>query len=206
MTFVNSNIEILSLDIKKTGFKHLLVSCIYRPPRGKIVSCIDVLAELLSRNENSNKELWYFGDFNLDYLDRVNQNVNRFNILFKKYGMKQYVVKPIRPGKYKNSCLDWLITNSRFVSKVIVSDAYISDHLAVCCLRKKVREKVSYIHRSFRDYKRYDIQIIRDLIRKRFSDLNYYDCHDPNVLWYYIFKSLTDILEIMCPYRRQKTT
>ena len=28
-TFVNSKIEILSLNIKKPGFKHLLVSCIY---------------------------------------------------------------------------------------------------------------------------------------------------------------------------------
>ena len=115
-TFVNSNIEILSLDIKKPGFKHLLVSCIYRPPCGKIVSCINVLAELLSRNENSNKEIWFLGDFNIDYLDRVNQNVNRFNILFKKYGMRQYVIEPTRPGKYKNLSLDWLITNSGFVS------------------------------------------------------------------------------------------
>ena len=81
---------------------------------------------------------------------------------------------------------------------------YISDHLAVCCLRKKAKERVSYIYRSICDYKTYDIQILRDLIHKRLSDLNYFDCQDPNALWHYIFKSLTDILEIMCPYQRQK--
>ena len=203
-TFANRNIEIISLDIKKPGLKYMMVSCIYRPPRGNVVSCIDTITEMIARNENSKKEIWFLGDFNLDYLDRANSNVNKFNVLFKKYGMKQYVTDPIRPGKYKDSCIDWLITNSWFVSHVLVSDIFISDHLAVCCLRKKAREKTTYTYRSLRDYKNYDQHILSELLQKRLSDLEFFDCEDPNILWHYILKSTTDILEIMCPIRRYK--
>ena len=203
-TYINHNVEIISLDIKKPGLKYMMISCVYRPPRGNIASCINCLSKLLSRNENSKKELWFLGDFNLDYLDRTNPNVNKFNIVFKKFGMRQYVVEPTRPGRYKNSCIDWLITNSRFVSEVIVSNVFISDHFPVCCLRKKAREKINYTYRSFRDYKNYQVQIMINLLRTRLTENDFYNCQNPDTLWSFIFKSLTDILEIMCPVKRYK--
>ena len=94
----------------------LFISVIYRPPRGNIKTCIDRLQEIFLMRQNSKKEIWLLGDFNVDYLDRnpPNRLLISFIELFKKYGCGQLISDVTRPGRYKSSCLDWIVTNCVF--------------------------------------------------------------------------------------------
>ena len=182
----------------------MIICCIYRPPRGNVAECIKILTEICTRKENSKREIWFFGDFNLDYLDRTNSNVSKFNVFFKKFGMVQLIKNPTRPGKYKSTCIDWIVTNSRFVSDSIVSDIMISDHFAICCVRKKDRERISYVYRTLRNYTKYNREDMIRLMKQSLDRSNYLSIRDPNELWTLILKSINDILEIMCPLRNYK--
>ena len=97
----------------------MTIASLYRPPRGKVQNCIDKLTEILSRNELAKDEIWILGDYNVDYLQRANHDLLKFVTLFKQFGCVQLITSVTRPGKYRCSCLDWIVTNSNFVSSQV---------------------------------------------------------------------------------------
>ena len=98
-TFSNRNLEIVSINIRKPGMKHMFICTVYRPPRGNVKIAVDRLHEILSNRELFKKEIWLLGDFNVDYLDRNQPNLIKFNELFKKFGCIQLISDITRPGK-----------------------------------------------------------------------------------------------------------
>ena len=88
----------------------MLISCLYRPPRGKIQNCIDRLTETYARRENAKVEIWLLGDFNVDFLQRGESNLVKFLNFFKRFGCTQLINDTTRPGKHKCSCIDWIGT------------------------------------------------------------------------------------------------
>ena len=115
-----------------------------RPPKGNHSKCIDQLTEILSRREIFKKELWLLGDFNVDYLKRGDPSLKRFLNFFKLFGLTQYLSDIAHSG----SCIDWIVTNCRFVKSSCVSNIFISDHYAIECLRKKARERSNTVRRD----------------------------------------------------------
>ena len=111
-TFGNSDLEILTLKIRKPGLKHMIIASLYRPPRGKVQNCIDRLTEIFSRREFAKDEIWFLGDINVDHLQRANPDLIKFTSLFKKFRCTQLINSVTRPGKYRCSCLDWIITKA----------------------------------------------------------------------------------------------
>ena len=203
-TFSNSDLEILTLKIRKPGLKYMTIASLYRPPCGKIQNCIDRLTEIFSRKEVAKDELWFLGDYNVDYLHRDNSDLRKFMSFFKKFGCVQLVNSVTRPGKYRCSCLDWIVTNSNFVCEYGVSDVMISDHYAVHCIKKKKRENVEYVYRYKRNCKLYNVENFTNLFRLNISRIDLFALDDPNIIWQHIYTTAIDILEIMCPYRRYK--
>ena len=201
-TYCNRDLEIISISVKKPGFKHMFICVIYRPPRGNIKNCIDQIQEYV--RQNSKNELWLLGDFNVDFLDRNQPSRLNFIDLFKKYGCRQLISNITRPGRHKSSCLDWIVTNSCFVIDSGCLDAMISDHFPVSAVRKKNREHVTYVYRDIRDYTNYNPKDFTDLLRTKLEMSNYMNIQDPNVLWDLLHTSSSAILEIMCPVRRFK--
>ena len=143
-------------------------------------------------------------DFNVDYLDRNQSNRNKFTKLFKKYGCKQLITDITRPGRHKSSCLDWIVTNSCFVSEACSLNILIADHFAVSSVRKKKRECVSYVYRDIRDYSNYNAEQFTDLLRTKLDLSVYMNLNDPNILWDLMINATGDILQVMCPIRRYK--
>ena len=203
-TYSNRDLEIVSVYLKKPGLRHMLISSIYRPPRGSIKSCTDHLQDIFASRLNSKTEIWLLGDFNVDFLDRTQPNRGIFLDLFKKNGCKQLISDITRPGRYKSSCLDWIVTNCCFINDACSLDTMISDHYAVSAVRKKRRENVTYVYREIRDYSNYIPKNFTDLLRLKLGQSNYYDIRDPNILWELIAKFTCEILEVMCPLRRYK--
>ena len=184
----------------------MLISCLYRPPRGKIQNCIDRLTETYARRENAKVEIWLIGDFNVDFLKRGESNLVKFLNFFKRFGCTQLINDTTRPGKHKCSCIDWIVTNSNFISESSATDMMLSDHYVVYCIKKKSRERVSYVYRYFRNYKLYNAQNFINLFRLGLDSLeqNFLEIGDPNVLWKHVYDIATGILEVMCPFRRYR--
>ena len=80
-------------------------------------------------------------------------------------------------------------------------DKLLSDHFSIFAVRKKEKEKVCKKWKNIRINKNFDRDIFCTL-------LQYYDwtvCYasrDVDVLWNNIFSNMTEILEVMCPYKR----
>ena len=53
----------------------MMISCLYNLPNGRVQKLCDFLKSLYS---NTHREIWLLGDFNVDYLDRVNEARTKF--------------------------------------------------------------------------------------------------------------------------------
>ena len=205
-SYISPDLEIITIDLKKTGLKYMKFSCIYRPPRGDIKKCIDKLSEMLSRRENFKKEIWLFGDFNVDYLKRGEENYKKFVNLFKTFGLSQLITNVTRPNTNTTSgtCIDWIVTNSRFVKDSYVLNIFISDHFPVECIRKKLRERHTTVYRNVCSYKNYDKNILVELLRLGLAETSYETEMDLNAKWDIFYSIIYDILAIMCPYKKYR--
>ena len=157
----NNDFEILSLDVTRPGHRFMTIICIYRPPRGKHILFVKFLEYILKKTKS---EIWIMGDFNVDYLNRGDTNRQRYIDLFKKYGMKQYIENITRPNNRGGTCIDWVISNTDFMSAFGVTNDYVPDHTTVFAVRKKAREKTKYVYRTLRDIKNFDPVMFKTLL------------------------------------------
>ena len=105
--------EILTVNVTKPNLKRLIISCVYKPPIGKS----DLLKESLKKMYTGiSREIWLLGDFNVDYLDRANENRLKYLIFLKKNGMKQIINVSTRPNLRGGTCIDWIAINTDFVN------------------------------------------------------------------------------------------
>ena len=203
-SFTNMNLEIISLDLKKPNFRFTKIICLYRPPRGDVKKCIEHLTEILSRKENFKKEIWILGDFNVDYLKRDHVNTKRFKTFFNTYGLHQLITDLTRPGISHGTCIDWIISNSKYIMYAKVTTTFLSDHFAVECVRKKAREVSKCVCRTLRDYKNYNNELLIELLLTRLSIDAFIDLDDPNAMWDQLYNHVYEILSVMCPFRKYK--
>ena len=63
-TETGKDFEILTVKVTKPNVRHLLISCVYKPPTGKTDMLIDFLKKMYI---NTQREVWLLGDFNIDF-------------------------------------------------------------------------------------------------------------------------------------------
>ena len=192
--------ELLCLDVKKPGNRHMSVICMYRPPKGKHIVFQDYLENIL---KNLKTEIWILGDINVDFLNRDDENRAKYLRIFKKYGLRQYIEEITRPNTHGGTCIDWIVSNSDFVRSAGVASDFISDHFTTFIIRKKDRENNKFVYRTLRDLSNFDADIFKNLLRN--ENWEHFDNSD-NVqeLWTIYYKKVYDILAIMCPLKRYK--
>ena len=78
----NEHIESLALEIIRKSQKSIVLSCIYRPPRGDPNIFTHKIKALAERNKQNQKPLVLIGDLNLNSLDYTTNNhvQNFFNL------------------------------------------------------------------------------------------------------------------------------
>ena len=62
----DSDIETLSIESENRNSKNIVLSGMYRPPRGNINSFKDHLKTIMSKNSLTNKNVFITGDFNIN--------------------------------------------------------------------------------------------------------------------------------------------
>ena len=75
---INSNdLECACIEIIRKNAKNIIVSCIYRPPRGDSHKFLDEIKTFICKNQE--KPLFLIGDLNINALDySINTNVRDF--------------------------------------------------------------------------------------------------------------------------------
>ena len=192
--------ELLCLDIKKPGNRHMTIICMYRPPKGKHIIFNNQLENVF---KNVKSELWILGDINVDFLNRADENRIKYLRLFKKYGLQQHIDGITRPNMRGGTCIDWIITNSDFVKLAGISNDFVSDHFTIYAIRKKNREKHKNVYRILRDLSNFDAQNFRNLLINE-SWENFDNTDDVDELWSLFYKKIYDIIAIMCPLKQFK--
>ena len=82
----NPDIEALTIEIIKENKKNLIITGIYRPPRGDEKNFRKEYKKLIENKNESNKQIFLIGDINLNSLDyETNNCVNNFFHVFQKY-------------------------------------------------------------------------------------------------------------------------
>ena len=203
-TVVTKDYEIISITIDKPKFKKLFISCVYKPPKGKIDELYKFMTDIVNRFQSKKYEIWILGDFNTDFLKRDEINIIRTFRFLKKLGLKQLIDAVTRPNKKNGSCIDWIITDSYFVKDSGILDDFVSDHYSVYCVCKKVKEHISMTVRNVRDYSAFDKNNYDVLLSN--SDWSVFDRTEvPEIQWEIMLRNVRNILSIMCPYKRVNT-
>ena len=194
-----TDFEILTLKIDKPNFKTYFVSVVYKPPKGDSSKCMQFISEMVNRDPVY--EYWVLGDFNVDFLKRNVPTTSTVLTSIRKLGFVQLIKNVTRPAVGKGTCIDWILTNSEYVSMSYVSNHLISDHYPVVCVRKKSRELKTKVPKLIRLYNRLDFKVLGALI----GNLNWAEFEDENDVdkkWAFIKENVCRIIEVMCPLKK----
>ena len=116
--------------------KNVIVSCIYRPPRGDSHKFLNEIKTVICKNHE--KTLFLVGDLNINSLDYwKNPNVRDFINLISQNDVFPLVNRPTRVTKISVTIIDHVLPHTIIDSKVqsgIITD--ISNHLVVFALIK----------------------------------------------------------------------
>ena len=194
-----SDFEIITLKIDKPNFKTFFVSSVYKPPKGDCTKCISFIGDILAKNPN--EEVWILGDFNIDFLKRNISSTKKVLNSICTLGLVQLIKNVTRPAAGKGTCIDWILTNSEYVSLSFVSNDLISDHYPVVSVRKKARELKLKEPKFIRLYNRLDLKVLGNILEN--LDWSEYEAAvDPDFKWGFFRKSVRDIIEVMCPLKK----
>ena len=198
-TLSTVDIEIITLKVDKPNFKTFFVSTVYKPPKGDSTKCMNSISEIIALNPTC--EFWILGDFNVDYLKRNVCSTKKVLNIVRRNGLDQLIKSVTRPAIGKGTCIDWILTNSEFVSLSFVSNHLISDHYPVICVRKKSRELKENVPKYVRLFNRLDFKILADLLSS--LDWTQFDeSNDVDLKWLFVKSSVSEILKVMCPLKK----
>ena len=139
----DNDIETLTIEIINEKAKNIVVSGIYRPPRGNINNFKDHLKIIMSKNSLKNKHVFITGDMNINSLDyESNEHVKAFFDACFQNSFVPLINRPTRVTRKSATCIDHILTNS-FIDTEIESGIFkseMSDHFSIFC---KVKTNVN---------------------------------------------------------------
>ena len=130
----NNDIECLNIKNVSKASKNVIISCIYRPPRGNTHKFFNEMKGHIIKSKFQEKPLFLVGDLNINSLDysRNTHVCDFFNFVFQN-GIFPVINKPTRVTKLSATIIDHIPTNalidSHIQSGIIKTD--ISDHFSL---------------------------------------------------------------------------
>ena len=134
MTEMENEIEMITVEIMSATEKHVLVSCVYRPPE----SCVKLFIEKMTQNLERvrHKRQVICGDFNINF-EKSNDStitdvLNSLNCL----GLFPLITRPTRITSQSATTIDNIFTNVEDIIIRGVLTIDISDHLPIFTVLK----------------------------------------------------------------------
>lgn len=170
--YVKNNICSQKIEIQVQCSEQLWVSCkannvkpcvgvVYRPPDYQINNFCDLLDNVLSFVVPQYEKAICLGDFNVNMLDIESGYVERLNMIFETFHLKQIIDTPTTFGNNSQTLLDLIITdedNNISNIEVVKLSRDISDHCLIQCNLqiKKIKNAPKYI--TYRDFKHFSLE------------------------------------------------
>ena len=174
---MNSDIELIWLQIHLTHCKPTLVGCCYRPPSAN-VNYLDKICVTLDMVTDESKDIFLLGDLNIDWFSKNCPLRKKLISMADICNLTQVVTQPTRisittDGVKTSTCIDHIFTNIHELCSPAVSAAVgCSDHNLIALTRrtKMIRSGVRIIYR--RSYKRFNPDLfVNDVQDLQWSDL-----------------------------------
>ena len=196
----NKNIEVQWTLIHRPNCKNVVICNVYRPPTGDLEKAVNYLEDCLKTLNMNKINLFIMGDFNVNYKNKSSANYKKLHFLIQANSLSQHINTTTRNTDKTKSLIDLAITNSKFISGSGTLNHYVSDHQPIFLVHKKGRDarpNVEFVGRSYRHYNRADFTKALNSADWR----DFYKLDDPELAWEFILKSVTTILDRMCPVK-----
>ena len=120
--------------------KPILIGVVYRPPDKS--DFLEHFSEAISNTTNfDNQEVYILGDFNINVLENSNL-AKSYKEICSLHGLKQIIESFTRITEKTSTLIDHILTNAtENVSQYGVLEIALSDHYAIYCTRKVLKQK-----------------------------------------------------------------
>ena len=139
----NEHIESIYVEIIRNNQKNIILSCIYRSPRGAQNIFTSEIKDVIERYKQNQKSLVLVGDLNSNSLDYTTNNhvQNFFNLAFKNY-VFLVINRPTRITKTSATAIHHILTNTilKFEVQSGIIKNNISDHFGILCVLRTALE------------------------------------------------------------------
>ena len=197
---INENIECLGIQMKHPHIKPFNILGVYRPPTGNKKTFLKLFKANLTEIINERSETYIMGDFNIDYLVKDNLQKYRDVNIETKYNLYQLITSHTRITQHTATLLDWIYSDSQYISNSGTINLNISDHLPVFLVRKKVSNVIEKHTTTGRSYLRYDKDQFGHT--RLHQDWSTFDrTTDVDKLWVIIEVNISKSLDTSCPIR-----
>ena len=107
------NIETFPIEIENKNLKNILISAVYRPPRGNQSKFLEEIEQVVHNSKHSTKSFFLVGDLNLNSLDYASSTPvkNFFNLAFEN-GIFPVINRPTRVTWASATAIDHILTNT----------------------------------------------------------------------------------------------
>ena len=107
------NIETFTIEIENKSSKNILISAVYRPPRGNQSKVLEEIEQVVHNSKHSTKSSFLVGDLNLNSLDYASSTPvkNFFNLAFEN-GIFSVINRPTGVTWASATAIDHILTNT----------------------------------------------------------------------------------------------
>lgn len=136
-----NDVEVLWLQVQLPYLKPILVGCCYRPPSARI-EYLNGLSNMLDKVTEENRELYWLGDLNIDWLSDDCPLKNKLKSMTDICSFSQLIYQSTRisinsTGSPTSKCIDHIFTNTPDMCSTPVSvPVGFSDHNCVAVSRR----------------------------------------------------------------------
>lgn len=182
---LSTELETVTIEIRKPRSKPFVVSTWYRPPNS-LVDIFRFFEAFIGELDSENMEYWVLGDLNCNINAHKPDNDTKSLLnIANVYGMHQLISEPTRITDKSSSLIDVIFTNcpERVVCSG-VSHIGISDHSLVYAFRKISTDLSNKGHNTvyYRKFKNFDSVGFRyDIFHQNWSNIE--NSVDPNAMW-----------------------
>lgn len=129
-SFCDKDCELQSIVLERKYQKNVLITLVYRPPQGNVVSFLEKLRLHLGKvYDGSEMQILIMGDFNIDYAKTKNSDTKKLLAFKNSFALEQVINKPTRFSTDTNSIIDLMFTNIKHIAIADVYNINMSDHL-----------------------------------------------------------------------------
>lgn len=197
--YEDSNLEMISIELKSSNSSPFLLTTWYRPPKQPINN-LENFEMFLRHIDQAYKEYYILGDININLLnDHPEPNSSRLKEILCEYQLSQIIKQPTRVTPTSRSLIDLFITSDKeMISLCGVYPLTISDHYLIYGIRKsslKHGEPKFIITRNVKNFS--EEQFVSDIQHAQWPDISTYtNVNEAWECWKTIF---TGVLEKHAP-------